>query len=199
MAKKKKAAPKKAAKKKAAQKPKRVPIRNKNGECVTDVWDRLFRENEELARKRGQTPLTDAQLVKLVQKAFPEKAKAGKTTVVRSVMMRGCYNKGTGPWLARYQGEVADGENRPISFKYEKGERQEPRPTSSVYQGDADGKPGKKKAGQKKKKAGQKKTAAKKTAAKKTSKPKTEKAPAATAPKKKRVRLRRKRKEAAAA
>lgn len=195
---KKKAAKKAPVKKKAAAKKKATKARVRkpaHGMTVTDAWDKLFRDNEALARKRGGKPLTDKQLVSAMKKLFVAKAREGKTTLVRVVMMRGCYNKGTGPWLAKYQEEVADGSNRPISYRYESdGTKVEPRSTSSVYEGEE--KPKKKKAKTKKKAA--KKKAAKKKAAKGKARAPKKKATARVEPKperktrKKRRRRRRK-------
>ena len=120
-----------------------------NGEprvTVTETWDDLLRENEKLGKcKKGDEPLTDDELRERMQELFPDKEES--TTITRVTMARGCYNKGTNMFHSRYEDEVADGDNRPISHAYYKDDdgdwqQRTPRKGSSVGEpSDSDRKP----------------------------------------------------------
>lgn len=143
-----------------------------SGMGVADTWAHKLIENESRYKKRGQTPLTDEQLVEEMEKEFPDKA--GKSTLTRVSMIRGCYNKGTNLFA---NAGPSGSSTRPRSYAYDDdGTQLQPRQRkASAKNASNDGK----KTGSKKKtskKAGSKKKTAKKTGSKKkTSKKKTSK------------------------
>ena len=142
---------------KPRHKPRRPAMAAKSktgGLSVTAMWEKLLIANEKAPKAKK---MTDAQLVAAMQKEFPDKRES--TTLTRCSMIRGCYNKGTNLFKARFGCKKANGKNRPQSCAYDKdgalieNPRSQPRDSS------------KKKAGSKK--AGSKKTSSKKKGLKK--------------------------------
>lgn len=133
-----------------------------NGLSVNQAWEQLLLQNEKAPKSKK---LTDAQLTVEMEREFPDKA--GKSTMTRVSMIRGCYNAGTNLFQSRHGGVRADDKNRPVSHPYdENGEkienaRSRPRKTD-----------GKKTASKKV----SKKKVSKKTASKKVSKKKAARA-----------------------
>lgn len=84
-----------------------------SGMGVADTWAKLLIENE-ARHKKGQKPLTDPELVKVMEKEFPDKV--GKTTLTRVSMIRGCYNKGTNLFA---NAGPAGSSTRPRSYAYD--------------------------------------------------------------------------------
>lgn len=83
---------------------------NKDGKSLAECWVNLFIENEKLARK-GKA-LTDAKLIKAMQKMFPEKKEI--KSILRVDRQRILYNEG------RYKFEKF-GKAKKQSYRYDDG------------------------------------------------------------------------------
>ena len=86
----KKTTKKKTTKKKVVAKPKPAASAKPKKQKVYEAWAELLSANEKATKANK---LTDEQLVKEMQKRFPDRSES--TTITRITMARGCFNKGT--------------------------------------------------------------------------------------------------------